>query len=221
MYDFFKKTAQQAPSPREIAALVPWGRVLHEVGAKSGRYGRAFCLLHGGDNPTSFTYSDLTGRARCFACGWSGDKLAFLEAALRCDFRTALSRLAAIAGISLNSYRPPSRRELIHAHAHRIALAAAQEAYNFWQGRKLVELTDYYRDLIIDREIAEAAYRQIYRRPDHYSEREAQWWIARLAAIYNEFALLEWKLDIITFSDKKQTRFNWWREEANRECISY
>jgi hypothetical protein len=208
---------QESLSPQEIAGCVPWSAVLSDTGIDPGHHGRTYCGVHHGDNLTSFAYNEGTGRAHCFACDWSGDKIAFLRTVLRCDFKTALARLATIAGISLGTYRQPSREKLVHAHAHRTALAAARQAYASWQRRQLVKSTDRYRELIAESEIAEAAYRQLCRMPHLYSDAEAQYWIERLAAIYDELAPLEWDLDIITYSEYEEARFNWWQKEPTHE----
>lgn len=56
-------------TPREIASLVPWSRVLEEVGVDQGRRGRTYCTIHQGDNPHAFIFNEESGRAHCFACG--------------------------------------------------------------------------------------------------------------------------------------------------------
>jgi hypothetical protein len=119
--------------------------------------------------------------------------------------------------MSLDGYQPPSHQKLIHAHAHRVALAVAQQAYNFWQRQQLVDLTDRYRDLTVECEIAEAAYRQLCRCPHLYSEAETQYGVERLSTIYHQLAPLAWKLDVLTYRENEEERFMRWREEANHE----
>src|SRR5437879_2147535 len=124
----------------EIARLVPWSRVLEDVGAEPGR-GRTSCLIHRGANPSSFSYSESTGKAHCYGCGWHGDRVDFLQVALGLDFKTALARLASMAGVNLSNLRKPSNLELARAKAHRTTLAAAKQAYGQWLRRRLVALT--------------------------------------------------------------------------------
>jgi len=152
-------------TPREVAALAPWCRILEGDGADPGRSGRTCCPVHGGDNPSSFSYNETIGKAYCFACGWSGDKIAFLQAALGLDFKAALARLAELAGVELNSYRKtniaePARRraeaeaqavlkhrqeewekELLAAHreAHEQAVEAADILELFWKHPELAK----------------------------------------------------------------------------------
>jgi hypothetical protein len=199
---------------REIAALVPWFRVLEEAGIAAGRGGRTRCPVHGGDNPTSFSYGKESVTARCFACGWRGDKLAFLQAALGIGFKAALARLAEIAGIQLSDRRKPSKGEQQHARAHREALATARDAYRAWERRRFIELTDTYRNLITDYDEAAMVYGLLERRPHLFSETEARWWAARLAALYHRLAPLEWDLDVLTYHKHEEERFGWWQAET-------
>ena len=134
---------------REVATLVSWPRVLEEAGADPGRGGRTRCHLHGGDNPSSFSYDETIGRAHCFACEWSGDKIAFLQATLGLDFSTALARLAEMAGVRL-SFHKPDRAELARAKAHRNALEAARNAYETWAYLRLQSAADEHQELLAD-----------------------------------------------------------------------
>ena len=210
------QTDRRLPSPREIADLVLWEQILQEVGANSGRRGRTSCILHGGNNPTCFAYNERTGRSHCFACDWSGDKIEFFRAALGCDFRTVLARLAALAGISFDGCRPPSRQELIRAKARRTALNAARDAYYSWGLQLLIELTDQYRLLSTEQEIAAIAYRSTHRRPDLYTAGEQFFWTHRLAFLYNRLVVLEHDLDVLTYRSQEAERFSWWRQEDGR-----
>jgi len=75
-------------------------------------------------------------------------------------------------------------------------------------------LTDEYRELSAECEVAETAYRLLHRRPDLFSEEEARQWDAKLAALYDRLAPLEWDLDVLTYQKHEEGRFLWWRKET-------
>jgi len=81
---------------RQSVAIVD---VLTAAGVEHPRRGRRMaCPLHGGDNPTSFSF---TGDAwHCFACGAGGDVFALVQALSGCDFSTALARVVALSGVA-------------------------------------------------------------------------------------------------------------------------
>src|SRR5262249_47608004 len=98
-------------TPYELQAQVPWSQVLEAAHVDPGRRSRTYCSTHGGKNPNAFSYNDTTGYAHCFNCGWHGDKLDFLQAAMASDFKTALGLLAEIAGVQLGDYHKPAKQE--------------------------------------------------------------------------------------------------------------
>ena len=61
---------------------------------------RSRCLLHGGDNPTSFSADLERGIWQCFSCGRGGDQITFLMEILKCPFSEAIQALAFRAGIN-------------------------------------------------------------------------------------------------------------------------
>ena len=63
--------------------------ILHALGFKPHN-GRAACLLHGGDNPTAFSYTDEVWF--CFACGSKGDKIDLVMEATGLDKITLASK---------------------------------------------------------------------------------------------------------------------------------
>jgi len=63
---------------------------------------RAPCLLHGGRNPTAFSWRE-DGLWHCFSCDKGGDKIALIRAVHRCSFRDAVNFLAALGGARLES----------------------------------------------------------------------------------------------------------------------
>lgn len=201
-------------TPREICSFVPWSRVLEEAGTDPGRGNRICCPVHGGDNPTSFACNDQAGTAHCFACGWGGDKIDFLQTTLSLDFRAALARLADMAGVRLDGFKRPSNVEMTSARAHKIALQSAQQSYDHWRRKKFIALCDtrWGAELVAEISDAESAFRQLSLCPDLYTEEEAQWGITRLASLYDQFATLEYSLDLLTYREHEAERFLWWKK---------
>jgi hypothetical protein len=103
---------------RDIAALVPMPRLLDELGfAVNQRSRRCQCVLHTGKNPGSFSWTD-DGKWFCFTQCGGGDRIALVMAARRCDFKSALQFLAALAGVNLNE-SAKFRDELARARRER------------------------------------------------------------------------------------------------------
>ena len=152
------------------------------------------------------------GRYWCRQCGRRGDALQYLR-----DFH-GLTFAEAKRALGLDT-APPSRAETKRRRTHRVALAAARAAYRSWERRRLIALTDQYRELSTGREVAEIAYRAISRRPDLYSEQERRW-VVTLATVYDRLAVLEHELGILTYRQHEAGRFAWWLEEVERERIS-
>lgn len=93
-------------SPREIASLVPMPRLLEALDfAVSTRTRRCACVLHGGTNPTAFSWSE-DGLWCCHSCGARGDKISLVRAVRKCSFREAIAFLAALAGVDLRENKP-------------------------------------------------------------------------------------------------------------------
>lgn len=201
-------------SSHEIKALVPWALLLDKIGIDSGQRGRTRCLVHNGDNPASLSYDEKTGRAYCFSCNWHGDKIDFLQKVLAVDFKTALARLASIAGVQLDNYKQPSSAELRRIRAHRVALNSALNAYRGWQRQKFNELIAVkFHDMLPDLQAAEIAVRAIHRRPDLYSKAEQRFWSGQLSRLYDLHAKVEFQLDILSLRAEEESRFWWWRQE--------
>jgi hypothetical protein len=115
-------------SPREIAELVPMPELLAALGIPvNTRSHRAPCILHGGSNPTAFSWRD-DGRWYCFSCGKGGDKFALVMAVRDCSFREALGFVAEMAGVELNGGTSKKlRNELDTRRRERERLEAAAE----------------------------------------------------------------------------------------------
>jgi len=90
---------QDAPSPRDIAALVPMADLLASLGFPvNTRTRRAPCLLHKGSNASAFSWTDA-GLWRCHSCGQGGDRITLIRAVRGCSFREAMEILAGMAGV--------------------------------------------------------------------------------------------------------------------------
>ncbi len=71
---------------------------------KAGISLKARCPFHNEKTP-SFYVSPDKGIYKCFGCGKSGDIFSFVEEYEGVDFKDALKKLAAKAGVSLNNYK--------------------------------------------------------------------------------------------------------------------
>jgi len=149
------------------------------------------------------------GRGWCRQCGWKGDSIQLIRDRDRCSFREAKQALGLNCSL-------PSARQRRKVTAHSAALVDARQAYNDWQREQLVTLTDEYRELIAECEIAEIAYRATERCPQLYGDADRSFWTGRLAAIYDRRAALEHGLDILTYRVHEAGRFAWWQEGASR-----
>ncbi len=103
---------------RQIAGLVAMPRLLTALGFEvNERTRRARCLLHGGSNPSAFSWTD-DGRWFCFSCGRGGDRISLAREARQCGFREAMEFLAGLAGVGYRGRRV-SPREIKQMRARR------------------------------------------------------------------------------------------------------
>ena len=70
-------------------------------GFAGGTKYRCACPIHGGDNPTAFVFSNETKKYYCHTNKCTGDVISFVQKLSKCDFRTAVQRLAKINGMDL------------------------------------------------------------------------------------------------------------------------
>lgn len=99
---------------------------------KSGRNYTGFCPFHPNKNTPAFVVWPETGTWRCFGeCNEGGDIFKFVMKKENIDFREALTRLAARAGVELPAYRaePPEQRE-----AHENLRKLLEDARVFYAG---------------------------------------------------------------------------------------
>src|SRR5262245_13752103 len=150
------------------------------------------CPFHQERTP-SFSVHLEKGVWHCFGCDQSG----------------GVKRFAELVGAPWASTRTESHA----ARAHRAALAAARDAYNRWQRAQLIVLTDEYRSLVTECEVAGIGYRAVHRCPNLYSDADCSYWTLRLSTLYDRLAVLEHDLDVLTYSKWEPGRFNWWQTE--------
>jgi len=96
----------------QLKQTVPMETLLEALGFNLGKNNRTRCIIHGGDNPTSFTYGE--DWFNCFACGVSGDKLELIMQVRKCSFEEAVEHLRQLAGgnpVTLSDTKPPRRSE--------------------------------------------------------------------------------------------------------------
>ena len=95
---------------KEIADMVAMPILLRELAFQvNTRTRRSSCLLHGGDNPTTFSWSE-DGLWHCFSCDQGGDKLTLVQRVRDCDFREALQFIGVLVGIEVGHPSPAQRR---------------------------------------------------------------------------------------------------------------
>jgi hypothetical protein len=168
---------------RRVAALVPMKRLLTELGFQTNeRNRRCACRLHGGKNPTAFSWTE-SGLWRCHSCGAGGDRIALVRAARQCSFSNALAFLARLAGVSIQA-RPASRWEIEQARTRRRRAEAAA-----WQIRdEVLGLQSYYRDALHRSERLWQRFGEGARDAQSEAERQTVWdHMARLAPVITFF----------------------------------
>ena len=129
------------PDPREIFERVAMSCLLDMLGIKvNERTRRGPCPIHGGSNPTAFSWTD-TGLWKCHSCGAGGDRIALIRAIRHCGFHRAMEFLAAIAGVEYRPHRA-SQTEI-----DRVRLRRARAERAAWSIRdEIVRLRGYYLD---------------------------------------------------------------------------
>ncbi|MBP1733364.1 MAG: dnaG [Deltaproteobacteria bacterium] len=71
--------------------LLPrWPEIFRRIGEPEPRRNRARCPIHGGESLYSLSVDEGKGVFHCFVCHAGGDKLDFIQQALRLDFKDAL-----------------------------------------------------------------------------------------------------------------------------------
>jgi len=100
---------------------------------------RCSCLLHGGDNKTSFSWNNDV--FYCYGCGKSGDKISLVQEIKKYSFQEALQYLGNLAGIPID-IKPGKKQNF-----DRLEFPVK---YCEFLARKII--IDYYDKLIADME---------------------------------------------------------------------
>jgi len=142
------------------------------------------CPFHNEKNP-SFCVDDSWGRYRCFSCLAKGDVLQYLQDIYGLDFKEAVSRAKAIAGI-VDEYLTPAQRK----YQEWKMKAVAQEKNNFRNWR-----TELRQNLILYTSLEWEIYRKARRQMmDTWTEElEQQAELAFSEAVRKEAALDEFE----------------------------
>jgi primase-helicase-like zinc-binding protein len=183
----------------------------HAGTSKRGPEYHSPCPFCGGtDRFISWPEQGNTGRYWCRQCGKRGDAIQLLRDRDGCTFVEAKRRLGLLPDRL-------SRKAIKRQRARRTALTLVYDAYKSWTRQKLIELTDEYRELLAELEIAETACRQIQRRPDLYTLDDAMWWVGQQYAIREQIAAREHQLDVLTYDKYEVERVRWWKKEVEGE----
>lgn len=114
-----------------LRAAVSIADVLLEAGIEvHGR--RMRCPLHGGGNPTAFSFDDT--HFRCFACGARGDVFDLARALHGLQFRDAVAHVARLAGVA--GTLPRLDRATIH---RRTTVARRRATLRAWREQRWTE----------------------------------------------------------------------------------
>lgn len=179
----FKLLHSNLADARQIAALVAMPRLLPSLGFEIiNRTQRCACILHGGTNPTAFSWTEA-GLWKCHSCGAGGDRIALVRAARRCSFREAVEFLAALAGVDFRLKRV-SRQEVAQRLRQR-----EQAEHAAWQiADEAARLRRYYTDAMHRAErLRERIGNEISRSSSEVT-REAAWeQLARLVSVHTFF----------------------------------
>jgi len=97
---------------------------------------RASCLLHKGDNQTSFSWSNDDGVFFCFVCQAKGDKIDLIQQVNHCSFVEAINILSGFTGIIINYQKSQSKQidyskfEFPNEYAKHLAKNIIKEYYD-------------------------------------------------------------------------------------------
>jgi hypothetical protein len=158
--------------------------------------GMVRCLFHP-DKTASLSIDKERGLFHCFGCGVSGGVLKFAEL--------------------LGEKWTPRRSESPEARAARAARDRVREDFCAWDRECTIAVTDAYRALLAEREVAEIACRAIKRCPDLYTPREHTYWTLQLASPKEQIDSLEHEVDVFTYKKFESERFARWAAEQQKK----
>jgi DNA primase len=98
---------------------------------RSGRESKGCCPFHGEKTPSFYVYDD---HFHCYGCGQHGDCFSFLMQSQGCDFMTAVTQLAAEAGLAV-----PQDQATAATRAQVATIAAFLDVAQSWFTRWLLE----------------------------------------------------------------------------------
>jgi len=186
-----------------IKSRLPLRDLLPEFGfppPRSPRRYRSRCLLHQGDNPTSFSGDLAHDRWYCFSRSHGGDQFNLIQEARQCSFREAVEWAAVRVGIALptNGRRPSP------------AAAATLRLRRRLRDAALAELASEEDDY---REIEEAFYSALRSWGQRLYSKPKQEWTAKN---YTDCLLLDECGDELDgLVRERQTRFDEERRQVN------
>jgi DNA primase len=123
----------------EIKSKIDIVDLVSEAGVKlrhSGKNYTGFCPFHDNKRTPAFVVWPELGTWKCYgACNEGGDIFKFVMKQEGLDFKEALKKLAARAGVELKSYEPRNAPEIKEAHDHLRALL--EDAIIFYRNHLL------------------------------------------------------------------------------------
>lgn len=208
-------------SPREIAALVPMPELLAALGIPvHTRTHRAPCMLHGGSNPTAFSWRD-DGRWHCFSCDSGGDRIDLVRAARECSFPEALGFLAEMAGVKLNRGTSGQRRyELDAERLERDRVQAAADRLRDAELQLELACCARLRRAELIRGYAEGRLKAIHNGTAERFPGEADIYWQLLAMAHDRIRMLTAAYTVIGFADHKTRKRFVLRPRDREQMIS-
>jgi hypothetical protein len=156
--------------------------------AIKGTKATGLCLFHPDRHP-SFSADLAKGVFHCFGCGIGG----------------GVKKFAELVGEPWNS----AHRETRAVRVHRAAMAAAQEEFGAWERQAMVQVTDRYREILGELEVARIAYRATICCPDYTTE-EKRYWRWRVAELVDLENSLSQICDVFTYNAHRRERLDLW-----------
>jgi hypothetical protein len=87
---------------RDLAGHAPMPQLLDSLGFTVNiRTRRCCCILHGGNNPTAFSWTEQ-GLWKCHSCGAGGNKVALVRAARKCSYLEAIQFIAQLIRVEVD-----------------------------------------------------------------------------------------------------------------------
>ncbi len=206
-------SARRRLNATQIKAKVPMAELLRELGFDiSERSRRTSCRIHGGRDRTAFSWNESVGH--CFSCGFAGDKIALVQAVLKCDFRQALQYLANLAGVGISDDRPSFSQ--LHKHREKEAETdIATEKLRLLEGHMRASYRGEIDDLERIKELASDILKAKHERSE--CDRESEWAWKALQFAYEHLPAVLAGYSILSFANAPdRARFALYSEEADR-----